>query len=282
MQELTGPGANSKRRDLLLCIGAVSLIWAAGVWFHGTERFAHLQRMFGSLWVHFARPDRHSVPAERLQVLGEPFAGVLSSLFAGKEQLGTDGKLHQPKVDDGITVSEGLFLYELTRRTGARNTLEVGFASGFSAMFFLAGLKSTGGNQHIAIDPFELQDYSGIGLQNVKEVNMEQHFRHLPDFSALAIPALAKEGRKFEVIFIDGNHRFDDAFVDFTLADNVCAPGGYIVLHDYWMPSVQRVTSFIEKNRSDYVAEHSSSTANLRVFRKVGKDDRSWTHYVPF
>ena len=38
------------------------------------------------------------------------------------------------------------------------------------------------------------------------------------DFSHNVLPQLAQEGRKFEFIFIDGDHKFDGILVDFYYA----------------------------------------------------------------
>ena len=44
---------------------------------------------------------------------------------------------------------------------------------------------------------------------------------------------------EIDVIFIDGNHRFDNVLCDFTLFANVCDMNGYIVLDDMWILEVR-------------------------------------------
>jgi predicted O-methyltransferase YrrM len=260
----------------------VSTAWLAFLWFRTTTQYVALSSAISSVYVYFSRPEADSVPVEKLQLLGQPFATALTSLYLHEPQLGTDGVPHRPALGDGIKISEGLFMFDLARRVQARKTMEVGLASGYSAVFFLAAVHANGGGTHVAMDPFENSAYAGVALQKVKQIGMERNFRFLEEFSYIAIPQLARKGEKFDVIFIDGNHRFDDVFVDFTLADQVCAPGGYILLHDRWMPSIQRAVSFISRNRADYRAEFFPDIPNIAVFRRVGQDKRAWNHYVPF
>src|SRR5260370_39178995 len=100
----------------------------------------------------------------------------------------------------------------------------------------------------------------------------------------MSFPALigfAAAGEQFDVIFIDGNHRFDDALVDFTLACGVCPVGGHIILDDMRMPSVQKVVGFIRANRKDFVSVRAL-VDNTAAFRRVGPDTREWDHFRDF
>lgn len=266
----------------MVVAAAVSMAWLGLMWFRSTAVYATLNSYVSSVQLRFTRSARDQQPLQLLDRLGKPFAPALVSLYKQEPQLGVDGVRHAPKLGDGIIVEEGMFLYDLARRTNARNTLEVGFASGYSAVFLLAAGQGRSEVTHTAIDPFEKSDYHGVGIELVKSVGMENRFRFMEDFSSLAIPQLAKEKKKFDIIFIDGDHKFDSAFVDFTLADLVVEKGGYILLHDRWMSSVQSLVSFIVKNRSDYTAEFSSAAPNIAVFRKVDQDKRNWQHFVPF
>ena len=85
----------------------------------------------------------------------------------------------------------------------------------------------------------------------------------------------------FEFIFFDGNHRFDDALVDFTLSAEVCPLDGYVVLDDMWMPSIQRTASFIRRNREDFV-EATTPIANFAAFERTYKDTPAWDQHIDF
>jgi len=216
-----------------------------------------------------------------IESLDPAFAAALKSMYDRQPQMGTDGATHVPDGITKISPEEGMWLYELCRKIKPQRTLEIGMAYGFSTLYFLAAIKANGMGLHVAIDPFETTDWYGIGLKKVQDLGMEGSFRFIPEKDIFALPALAKEGLQFEVIFIDAMHRFDDVLVDFTLADQVCAPNGVIILSDMWMPSIRKAVSFIEKNRADY-KRLDSPVANIRVFQKIGVDQRKWDHFVPF
>jgi hypothetical protein len=106
-------------------------------------------------------------------------------------------------------------------------------------------------------------------------------FRLIEDRSDRAAADLLRSGSTFEIIFIDGNHRFDDVVVDFYLCAQLCADGGHIILDDMWMSSVKTVASYVRANRTDFVEVHTA-VSNICVFRKVGDDTRIWSHFRHF
>jgi|RhiMetdeSRZDD1v2_1073273.scaffolds.fasta_scaffold614023_2 predicted O-methyltransferase YrrM len=213
--------------------------------------------------------------------LPKEFADVIASLHRRDLQKGTDGLMHQIDWITGIPMRDGLQIYDVVRKIKPKKTLEIGFAYGVSTMYFLAGLRTNGFGAHTAIDPFEETQWNGIGLMKVKEVGMQRSFEFMPERSHPALARLADRKQLFEIIFIDGAHLYDIAFADFVLADAVCTKGCYILLHDRWMSSVQRIISFIEKNRLDY-SRRESSTPNIAIFQKTGDDKRPWNHFEPF
>jgi predicted O-methyltransferase YrrM len=103
----------------------------------------------------------------------------------------------------------------------------------------------------------------------------------IQELSERAAVDLTRAGRKFDVIFIDGNHRFDNVLVDFTLLANLCNAGGHVIMDDMWMKSVHTASSFIKRNRDDF-ALVSTPIRNISVFKKIGEDKRPWDHFVAF
>jgi predicted O-methyltransferase YrrM len=175
-----------------------------------------------------------------------------------------------------ISPKQGMWLYDLCCKVKPQATLEIGLAYGFSMLFFLAALKKNGHGQHTAIDPFP---WHGMAYAKARQIGMPLEV--VNELSERAGVDLARAGRKFDVIFIDGNHRFDNALCDFTLFAKVCNMNGYIVLDDMWMKSVRAAWSFIRNNRSDFGAV-STPIYNIGVFKKIGEDKRSWDHFNSF
>lgn len=214
-----------------------------------------------------------------IDTLPEPFRGALKSMYQNEPQIGVDKLTHELDAVTRISITEGMWIYDLCCKLKPQNTLEIGMAYGFSSLYFLAALSKNKVGHHTAVDPFQHTSWRGIGLAKVEEVGMQMNL--IDDLSSLAAADLHKENRRFEVIFIDGNHRFDDVIVDFTLFANLCQMNGYVILHDMWMRSIRTATRFIVNNRADFV-KVDTAVSNIGVLHRVGTDVRPWTHFVPF
>ena len=211
---------------------------------------------------------------------------ALLDLYARQPQPGDDGALHPIDATTRVTLEEGLELLELLATTRSDAVLEIGLGYGFSTQFLLAGLQQRGGGRLVAIDPFQSLDWQGIGRRlaqaTVVAAGADQlAFTCMEERSDWALPALERRGERFGLIFVDGYHRFDDVLLDVTLAARLCVPGGAIVLHDQWLPSVRAVVAFLEANRADLVRV-PCRCRNLVAFVCSGPDRRRWDHFVPF
>jgi predicted O-methyltransferase YrrM len=220
-------------------------------------------------------------PDKTLQELDEPFRSALLSMYRNEPQIGLDGNKHE--IDPSIKVppTEGLWLFRLCRNTRPDAILEIGTCYGFSSLFFLAAVNKNGAGSVTSIDPYERSMWHGIALAWVRKIGADSRFRHLEERSDRAATDLARENMAFKVIFIDGNHRFDDALTDFYLFSALCVAGGYVIFDDLWMPSVQSVVSFVRANRSEF-QEQTTDESNIAVFKKVGEDSREWDHFRRF
>jgi predicted O-methyltransferase YrrM len=215
-----------------------------------------------------------------LDGLGVPFRQRLKSMYLGESQPGNNGLVVLDEVTR-ISEPQGMWIYETYLKLKPTRSLEIGLAYGFSTVYILAAIDQTGYGYHTALDPFQQNYWHGVGALQAKLLNMESSFRLLEEFSVPALARFATQKEEFEFIYIDGNHRFDNAFMDFTLAAEVCPMGGKIILDDMWMPSIQAVVSWIRSNRKDF-QEISTPIPNIVQFERVGTDSRTWDHFVPF
>lgn len=216
-----------------------------------------------------------------LKSLPEPFRSTLLSMYELRPQLGTDGKRHAL---DGVTLlspKQGMWLNRLCRDLAPTRSLEIGLAYGYSTAYFLAAIQENGIGHHSAVDPFQIEKWRGIGACLPGRLGMSHKFRFVEEKSAAALQRFADAGETFDLIFIDGNHRFDNALVDFTLSAELCRTGGIIVLDDLWMPSIRSVVAFITSNRKDF-RTLAAPTSNMAAFERISDDTRAWNHYIDF
>lgn len=222
----------------------------------------------------------HLSAEKALTPLSDPFRSALLSMYKNEPQCGTDGVLHTMDAETRIYPEQGMYLYNLCRSLQPKRTLEIGLAYGFSAVYILAAQHDNGKGSHTAIEPFAAR-WHGIGQAKIEQVGMNQSFTFVAERS---FPALAELGRKsewFDLIFIDGNHKFDDVLVDFTLSAEICPIGGYIVFDDILMPSIGKVLSFIQKNRKDF-ERMPIPVFTMAAFRRIAADSRAWNYHVKF
>lgn len=185
-------------------------------------------------------------------------------------------KLPENIRSSAVKFSEGEYLHELVRRNGFKTTLETGFGLGVSAASIMTASKG----RHVAIDPFQA-DYDNCGLKNLENLGLAANLEFYADYSHSVLPHLLAQGRRFEFIFIDGDHKFDGQFVDFHYAASLIEQGGVIVLHDTWMRSTSCLVDYVRRNRKDFEPV-ARSPRNIAVFRKSGVDQREWTHFEGF
>jgi len=224
-------------------------------------------------------PSADAARAEMLALcpdLGARAADVLAHMYSSTHLQGTDGEAEIG--DTRIGTMQGAVLHRLVRQTGAQRTLEIGFAFGFSTMWLLDALPP--GGRHVAVDPHERAMYAGVGLRQVQALGAQDAFEWRQAYSIHALSDAIRNNERYDLVFIDGNHRFDDVLVDFYLADQLLNVGGIMALDDTWMQSVRTVAGFVQTNR-DYRAITHPST-NMAVFQKAGDDQRDWRHFMPF
>ncbi len=240
---------------------------------------------FGTDTTRMPPPAQKKSTQELLEDLDTPFKTALISMYQGEPQEGMDGQLYHIDTMTRISPEQGMWFYELCLAEKPRSTLEIGMAYGYSTLYFLAALAQNQKGDHTAIDPFQRTYWHGIGLvhatANTPSIKGKESFRFIEDRSDRAAADLARENRRYDVIFIDGNHRFDDVLVDFYLYAQICAIGGRIIFDDMWMSSIQTAVDFIRTNRVDFV-EVPTKLSNVAVFRKTGDDQRKWNEFISF
>jgi len=168
----------------------------------------------------------------------------IRKIYESGTVVGRSGIIH--KLIGAIDLEEGEFLFHIIRDDPSIvKTLEVGCCFGLSSLFICSAIQGRNGASHTIIDPFENNQWDGVGIMNLEEAGF-RFFKLIEIKSEFALPQLLEklEG-KFDFIFIDGWHTFDHTLLDCFYATRLLRVGGYLAIDDYWLPSVRRVVDFL-------------------------------------
>lgn len=187
-------------------------------------------------------PAASSGDAERLR-------SFISQVYEADNVKGEDGtpislSPHGYRKDDGEA------LLKLVVDEAAVRTIETGFCLGLSTLFICEGLLSSGDQsaRHISIDPFQ-KTWKHAGVRTVRDAGIESIVDYRDAPSQVVLPALLDQhSNQFDLALIDGDHRFEGAFIDLFYMQHLVKPGGVIVVDDVWMPAVAVATGYFVTN----------------------------------
>ena len=186
-----------------------------------------------------------------------------------------------------ITIKEGETLREWVQRENAAHTIEIGLAFGFSALYICEGLLLNGylEPKHVALDPWQISGYASRGLEILEQAGVRSLVEFHDEKSQIALPQFLKEGRLFDLAFVDGNHRFDAVFLDLYYLGHLIRKGGIVILDDYDLPGIHKAATFFINNLGWKVEETSPPDnghqwAVLRT--SEDEDNRDFRYYVDF
>ena len=202
------------------------------------------------------------------------------------ERLARDGTVHH-LFPVAVGVAEGEALRGWVSREGATRTIEIGLGYGISALFVCEGLVGNGdaAARHVVIDPYQATRFGNCGLQVLEEAGVASLVEHHAEESQIALPRFLSEGRRFDLAFVDGNHRFDGIFVDLTYLGRLLRPGAIVLVDDYQLPAIARAASFFVTNLN-WALEAVSPVDELHQWAALRTsavpDTRSFDDYVEF
>lgn len=186
-----------------------------------------------------------------------------------------------------ITTREGEALRKWVLNEKATHTIEIGLAFGFSALHICEGLLLNGNSdpRHVTLDPWQSSGYANRGLEILEGAGVKPLVEFHSEKSQLALPQFLKEGRQFDLAFVDGNHRFDAVFLDLYYLGHLVRKGGIIILDDYNLPGIERAASFFLNNLEWKIEETSppDDEHHWVVLRtSEDEDTRDFRHFVEF
>jgi predicted O-methyltransferase YrrM len=220
----------------------------------------------------------------------------IESVYRSGTVTDSTGNIHHI-LPSAVPPEEGETLRELVVAEQASATLEVGLAYGLSTLFICEGLLANGPTgKHVAIDPLEGILFQDAGLATLDAAGVASMVEFLREPSDLALPRLLGSERHFDLVFIDGAHHFDNAFVDCFYSVKLLRPGGVLVVDDVWMPAIDLIVRYLVTNfgcrrirhvpASSTAAPHQPGAgARLAILRTPGQGElpeRPWDSFVPF
>ena len=185
-----------------------------------------------------------------------------------------------------IGVEEGAALRAWVVREKATRTLEIGLGYGVSALHVLEGLLEGGGPEprHVALDPFQETRFRNLGLRALEEAGVRPLVEIHGELSQVLLPAFWKEGRSFDLAFVDGNHRFDFVFLDLFYLARLVKRGGIVFVDDYNYPGIRKAVAFFLANLGWTIEEIAPGEEPRWVAVRTarGEDARDFRYFVDF
>jgi predicted O-methyltransferase YrrM len=172
-----------------------------------------------------------------------------------------------------VTPDRGRFVRDMCRAAGAHTSVETGMAWGLSTLHILEALIENGTTEqaHVVMDPAQASVYHNAALHTLRSVGAENLVEFHEEPSELALPRMVAQGRRFDFAFIDGDHDFEHAFVDFAFINRMLNPGGIVVFDDVPLYPVCLTCNIAESVYGYSVfAEHSENVRARKAHRALG------------
>jgi predicted O-methyltransferase YrrM len=192
-----------------------------------------------------------------------------------------------------IGIAEGLALREWVRKEGAVRTLETGLGYAVSTLFICEGLLANGPDwRHVASDPYHFSGlpmhrttYVGVGLQILEEAGVRDRVEFYAEESQMVLPRLLAEGRRIDLAFLDGNHRFEGVFLDLIYSGRLLKEGGIVFVDDTQLPGVRRAIDFCVANLGWVTEDGGKEGVHEWLVLRTGPREaflRPFTEFVDF
>lgn len=172
---------------------------------------------------------------------------VLREMLQSGTALDDQGVPHELHSHIPARFAEALYRTVMARRPPL--VIEVGMAMGCSTLAVLTALEEIGEQGRlISIDPYQ-PAYKNCGLAAVRRAGLAARHTHIAEPDFLALPRLLAEGTRVDLAYIDGNHTFDSALLDFWYLDRMSPVGAVVAFNDCAMPAVHKVIKFLLTHR---------------------------------
>lgn len=207
-------------------------------------------------------------------VLTDDFCSVLSEMLTENRTIGRSGKQFTG-LPSNSTLNNLRFIQKTMRERKPERTLEVGLAFGASTLVFCSEHHRLGrqaSNQHTAIDPIQpFPLYDEAGVYAVERAGLGNFLDYHPAYSEFVLPRLLEEDRRYDFIYVDGSHLFENVLIDAFYCAKLLNDGGLIAFDDSSDKHVAKVMSFMRTNLSNSLREILPKDIRSSVARLLGK-----------
>jgi len=196
------------------------------------------------------------------------------------------------------TVNNLIILKSLFSHIKPTRTLEIGMAFGGSCLLFASMFRLNNvvpAKQHIAIDPFQSSHWEQLGIKAVESAGLAGYVLLREELSSIELPRLVTQPERFDLIYVDGSHLFEDVFVDAYYTVQLLSEQGVVAFDDCSDPHVLKVIHFLRRNRQDslkeldlsphrddqgkslkYLVAKKLGRTQMTAFRRIGPPVRPW------
>jgi predicted O-methyltransferase YrrM len=218
---------------------------------------------------------------------------VRDKVLTRGEMLGRSGEAHRLS-PVAIGREEGLELREWVLRERARQTLEIGLGYAIATLYICDALLSLGSlARHVAIDPYQVSGhkdhptrFDGLGLQLLEDAGVRELVEFHEQESQIVLPRLLSEGRRFDLAFIDGSHRFESVFLDLVYCGRLLRERAIVFADDIQLEGVHKAVNFCVANLGWSIeGQGSEGSDHSWVVLRTGSADvfsRPYTAFVNF
>jgi predicted O-methyltransferase YrrM len=127
--------------------------------------------------------------------------------------------------------------------------------------------------------------YVGVGLQILEEAGVRDRVEFYAEESQMVLPRLLAEGRRFDLAFLDGNHRFEGVFLDLIYSGRLLKEGGIVFVDDTQLPGVRRAIDFCVANLGWVTEDGGKEGVHEWLVLRTGPREaflRPFTEFVDF
>ena len=143
--------------------------------------------------------------------------------------------------DSLMNSQDAIFLYSMIWSKFPKNVLEIGRWHGWSSAIIFGALEDIGDGHLYTVD---IKDQTNTRIKSI--IESRTTFITASSADILSLSELSQ--LQFEIVFIDGDHRYDAALLDLKNTYKMLTKEAWILVHDNDMPDVQNaVNTFLSQ-----------------------------------